>query len=215
ASSARAPHTERHAAGRPAAAARTAPRPPRRLSSILELCRRQKPCRSAIRAPQVQDRRGGGQRISQIVAPADRTSPTAAVRPVTTPALCALSGCSIFIASRTTTRSPSATVSPSLTAIFTIVPCIGAVSASPLAVAVARLPPPRRGRVAVAPPVAAPPAPAAAPRPAGSDTSSRLPPTSTTMLVRSSASGSAAAPLNGGTPPAHSVSIHRVCTVKG
>ena len=52
---------------------------------------------------------------------------------MTTPALCALSGCSIFIASSTTIRSPSATLSPSATATFTIVPCIGDVSASPLA----------------------------------------------------------------------------------
>ena len=44
---------------------------------------------------------------------------------MTTPALCAVSGCSIFIASSTTTRSPAATVSPSATAILTIVPCIG------------------------------------------------------------------------------------------
>ena len=43
------------------------------------------------------------------------------------PALWALSGCSIFIASMTTTTSPSATSWPSSTATLTMVPCIGLV----------------------------------------------------------------------------------------
>ena len=47
------------------------------------------------------------------------------------PALWAVIGCSIFIASRTTTRSPAATCWPSSTAILTMVPCMGAVSESP------------------------------------------------------------------------------------
>ena len=42
------------------------------------------------------------------------------------------SGCSIFIASSTTTRSPSATCAPSATATLTIVPCIGDASVVPL-----------------------------------------------------------------------------------
>ena len=57
----------------------------------------------------------GGQTIWQMTAPEVTTAPTSAARPVTMPALCAVSGCSIFIASSTTTRSPSATVSPSAT----------------------------------------------------------------------------------------------------
>src|SRR5215471_13473355 len=89
--------------------------------------------------PHLRPDRGRQTRV-QITAPAETTSPTAADRPVTTPALWALIGCSIFIASRTTIRSPSATVSPSATAIFTIVPCIGLVSASPLAALACFLP---------------------------------------------------------------------------
>ena len=48
--------------------------------------------------------------ISQSTAPVGTVAPTSAVRPVTMPALWALSGCSIFIASSTTTRSPASTV---------------------------------------------------------------------------------------------------------
>lgn len=61
----------------------------------------------------------------QIAAPAVSTAPTSAASPAIVPALWACRGCSIFIASRTTTRSPSATVSPSATAILTMVPCMG------------------------------------------------------------------------------------------
>src|SRR4051812_47567278 len=67
----------------------------------------------------------------QSTAPLVTVAPTSADRPVTVPALCALIGCSIFIASRTTTRSPAETVAPSSTATLTIVPCIGEVSESP------------------------------------------------------------------------------------
>ena len=54
----------------------------------------------------------------------------ASTRSRTTPEWCALIGCSIFMASKTTIRSPSLTVSPSDTAVLTMVPCIGEVSAS-------------------------------------------------------------------------------------
>ena len=46
---------------------------------------------------------------SQITAPLVTLSPTTADSPATVPGLCALSGCSIFIASSTTITSPSAT----------------------------------------------------------------------------------------------------------
>src|SRR3954471_21345038 len=81
--------------------------------------------------------------ISQIAAPAETVAPTSAVRPVTVPDLWALRGCSIFMASRTTIRSPSATVAPSSTAILTMVPCIGEVRESPEA-AEFLVPPARR-----------------------------------------------------------------------
>src|SRR3954463_10091616 len=64
-------------------------------------------------------------------------------------------GCSIFIASSTTTRSPAATVAPSSTATLTIVPCMGAVRESPEAAD--PLPPPPRLRGLAAAPGAAPP----------------------------------------------------------
>ena len=54
--------------------------------------------------------RAGASLISQSTAPLVTVAPTSAVSPVTVPALCALSGCSIFIASSTTITSPSATV---------------------------------------------------------------------------------------------------------
>ena len=66
--------------------------------------------------------------ISQSTVPVGTVAPTSAVSAVITPALCALSGCSIFIASSTTIRSPAATSWPSSTATLTIVPCMGAVS---------------------------------------------------------------------------------------
>ena len=145
-------------------------------------------------------------------------SPTAALRPVTTPDLWALIGCSIFIASRTMTRSPSATVAPSSTAILTMVPCIGAVSESPEAAAPALLPPERFGRLLLRRAAAAPPPPRDSPP--GRDTSRRLPPTSTTIVCRSATSSSspsaAAGPAAyGGMVLSNSVSIQRVCTVNG
>ena len=128
------------------------------------------------------------------------------------PALCALIGCSIFIASRTTTSSPTSTTWPSSTAILTIVPCIGVVRASPEAAAPALPPPDRLGAFFLA----APPSP---PRfsPPGRITSRRLPPTSTTTLWRSPAGSGASAttPAYGGMSLTNSVSIQRVCTVNG
>src|SRR3954447_24058757 len=67
----------------------------------------------------------------QRTAPLLTLAPTSAARPETVPALCAVIGCSIFIASSTTTRSPASTVAPSSTATFTIVPCMGEVRSSP------------------------------------------------------------------------------------
>src|SRR5690606_38830497 len=85
--------------------------------------------------------------ISQMTLPAVTPVPTAALSLRTTPSRCATSGCSIFIASRTTTRSPCATRAPSATATLTIVPCIGEVSPTPFAGATAaERPPERRGR---------------------------------------------------------------------
>src|SRR4051812_19881838 len=126
---------------------------------------------------------------SQSTVPAATVAPTSAERPVTTPALWALSGCSIFIASSTTTRSPSATVSPSSTSTFTIVPCMGATSPSPVACVWVLFKLARRGPAMVV-------AGAAAPSPAGSTTSNRLPPTSTTTVSRTAASARAAAEGN-------------------
>src|SRR4051794_19663293 len=91
-------------------------------------------------------RRGRRQSLSsQMTAPLVTVAPTSACRPVTVPALCALSGCSIFMASMTTIASPSATSWPSPTGTFTIVPCIGEVTASPDAAAPAFLPAVRFG----------------------------------------------------------------------
>ena len=50
---------------------------------------------------------------------------------VTVPSLWAVSGCSIFIASRITTGSPAETRWPSPATILTMVPCIGLVRVSP------------------------------------------------------------------------------------
>src|SRR4029079_17824705 len=71
--------------------------------------------------------------ISQRMAPLATVAPTSAVSPVTVPALCAVHGCVIFIASSTNTTAPAATCWPSATASLTIVPCMGLVNASPLA----------------------------------------------------------------------------------
>ena len=46
--------------------------------------------------------------ISQMTAPEETVWPTSADRPLIVPALCAVSGCSIFMASRTTMVSPAA-----------------------------------------------------------------------------------------------------------
>jgi hypothetical protein len=117
-----------------------------------------------------------------MTAPLVTLSPASAVSPVTVPSLCAVIGCSIFIASSTTMASPAATRSPSRTATLTMVPCMGEVTASPLTPA-----PDRLSRIGLraaagwAAPVAA--------RPAGSRTSRRRPPTSTVTARRSSGSG--------------------------
>ena len=83
---------------------------------------REAPGRALARSPVVScaggGRRGPARRwaagrqslSSQMTAPLVTVAPTSAFRPVTVPALWALSGCSIFIASSTTTTSPSATV---------------------------------------------------------------------------------------------------------
>src|ERR1700676_1576551 len=73
--------------------------------------------------------------ISASTVPWVTAAPASTARPVMVPSLCAVTGFSIFIASRTTTRSPADTSWPSSTATFTTVPCIGAVTASPEAAA--------------------------------------------------------------------------------
>src|SRR4051794_34633078 len=153
--------------------------------------------------------------ISQIGAPAETVAPTSAERPVTVPDLWALRGCSIFMASRTTMRSPSATVAPSSTAILTIVPCIGEVRESPEAAEILVQPARRDGFFfPAAAPATATAAPPTAPRPAGSTTSSRLPPTSTVTFSRSpSSAGSPSGPSYGVSWLSYSVSIHRVWTL--
>src|SRR5690606_11280063 len=70
--------------------------------------------------------------ISQITAPFPTVSPALTDRPVTVPDLCAVNGCSIFMASMTTIVSPSETSWPSEATTLTIVPCIGLTRASPL-----------------------------------------------------------------------------------
>src|SRR5215475_13211741 len=64
----------------------------------------------------------------QMTAPAATVWPTWTLRPVTVPSLCAVSGCSIFMASSTTMVSPVLTCSPSAATIFTMVPCMGLTS---------------------------------------------------------------------------------------
>ena len=117
------------------------------------------------------------------------------------------------MASSTTIRSPSATSSPLDAAIFTIVPCMGEVRASPEAPRAAV--PPRAPRCLRGLAWAGA-AERAVPGSCGMVTSSRLPPTSTTTVCRSgsSAAGSGDA-ANGSMLLSNSVSIHRVCTVKG
>ena len=89
-------------------------------------------CRPA--GPTVRPRSARGhvsRRSRRSRCPALTLAPTPAVSPVTVPARCATSGCSIFMASSTTTRSPSATSAPSSTATLTIVPCMGEASVVP------------------------------------------------------------------------------------
>ena len=121
--------------------------------------------------------------ISQITAPLVTVAPTSAWRPVTVPALWALRGCSIFMASMTTMTSPSATSWPSSTATLTMVPCMGEVTASPEAAPPAFL----ADRFGLALPAVPPPAPPSdsPPSPAGRTTSRRRPPTSTVTFCRS------------------------------
>src|SRR5690606_33700427 len=157
---------------------------------------------------------GAGQSlISQMTVPAETEAPTLVASERTVPERCATRGCSIFIASSTTTRSPSLTWAPSSTAILTIVPCIGEARVLPFALT-ARAPLLRRAARRGAAPGRRPPTA----RPAGMTTSRRLPPTST---VTRSTCGS---PSSAGVGPlaprvlsrsANSVSIHRVCTAKG
>ena len=52
----------------------------------------------------------GASLISAMTSPEVTVAPTSTDRPVTTPSLCALIGCSIFMASTTTIWSPAATV---------------------------------------------------------------------------------------------------------
>jgi hypothetical protein len=145
-----------------------------------------------------------------MAAPAVTVWPTVTDSPVTVPSLCAVSGCSIFIASSTTITSPADTCWPSSAAIFTIVPCIGLTRSSPVAAAGARR---RAPRVAGAPGTAR----RCVPNPAGSTTDSRFPPTSTVTVSRSpagAASPASSASSNEGISAENSVSIHRVCTPK-
>src|SRR5699024_2103195 len=128
--------------------------------------------------------------MSQTTAPLLTVSPGVTFNPVMVPALCAVSGCSIFIASITTTVSPSATDWPSAATSLTTVPCIGETSESPLTAAAP--PPPLREARFLFPPGLPPLFPAAGaaatPREAGRTTSMRLPPTSTVTVSRSAVS---------------------------
>ena len=108
-----------------------------------------------------------------MIVPADTVCPISTASPVTVPSLCAVSGCSIFIASSTTTVSPADTCCPSSATILMIVPCIGLVSASPPDPAARERPGRCRDAARSAGPARLPAAPAAAPSPAGSTTSSR------------------------------------------
>ena len=132
---------------------------------------------------------------------------------MTAPALCAVMGCSIFIASRTTTRSPCSTVSPSATATLTIVPCIGGGQR------VAGRRGARRRRTAAGLLRAPPPRGTAAgqPEPAGQHDleplAARPRPRSAWRCVRLDPSAAAAGIRLDGV--VDSVSIQRVCTVNG
>ena len=89
-----------------------------------------------------------------IGSPALIEAPTSTASDVTLPALWAVISFSIFIASMTTTESPSSTSSPSATSTLKMLPCSGATTSSPE-------PPPRRRPCARASAGAWPPAAAA------------------------------------------------------
>ena len=140
--------------------------------------------------------------------PAETVLPATALMPPTVPSLCACSGCSIFIASRTTTRSPLTTCCPSSTATLTTVACIGDFTASPAAPALAVVAWLRRdgGTAAGRPAV-----PAATATRSGRLTSRRFPPTSTTTVWRPpEAPGDSSSPSHAGMSLSNSVSIQRV-----
>src|SRR6266702_7249472 len=163
----------------------------------------------------------------QITWPAETVCPTSTDRSETVPSLCAVSGCSIFMASSTTTVSPAATCSPFGATILTIVPCIGLTRPSPPAAAAPAAPRPAPDRLPGLPrpvPASNGPPPGCAvgpltPRPAGSTTSSRLPPTSTVIRSRAGwpppAARAPPSAVYGGSAPANSVAIHLVCTENG
>src|SRR6478609_7796842 len=88
---------------------------------------------------------------SQIAAPAETVWPTLTASPVTVPSLCAVSGCSIFIASSTTITSPADTRCPSAAAILMIVPCIGLTNVAPPPAGADRPVPRREARARSAP----------------------------------------------------------------
>ena len=149
---------------------------------------------------------GHGWSISQSTVPAVTTAPSAGTRPRTTPPRWAFTGCSIFIASRTRTRSPTSTVSPSETATFTMVPCMGATSAPAVAAGPDVAPAVRRFAVGRPPGGAAP-----TDSDPGSVTVSRRPSTSTTRLCRGAVSAaSTGVATKAGIRLSNSSSIHRV-----
>lgn len=143
--------------------------------------------------------------MSSSTKPDATVAPTSALMRPITPSRWARIGCSIFIASSTMTRSPLTTASPSATAIFTTVACIGDLIEAPVAATIVPAPPRRLGAAPRFSDVAG------LPNRAGSDTSIRLPPTSTTMVCRAAgpeASGND--PLHGSMSLMKSVSIQRV-----
>ena len=100
---------DRAAAGRaPAAAAAHGRRGQRRMGVVAVPAARRDPADEP--AARLGTTPAQASLISQMTAPLVTVWPTSAARPVTVPALCAVSGCSIFIASSTTTSSPASTV---------------------------------------------------------------------------------------------------------
>src|SRR5215469_1710466 len=176
-----------HGPGAPAGIGELVPDPVEVLSRQLESGREPQPAEHARIS-----RQSAHQRSWQITAPAGTVWPTAMLSPETVPALWAVSGCSIFIASSTTIVSPASTCSPSAATILTIVPCIGLMSSSPVGAPPLTLPrrPPGLGRAAGAAAGAVP----AEPKPAGTVTSRRFPPTSTVIRSRAAASAAPAGP---------------------